>query len=279
MDTYIIEARDLSKHFGGLRAVDGVNLQVREGSLHSIIGPNGAGKTTMFNLISGNLKPTRGRVLLRGRDITGTPLHRMAHMGIGRSFQITNIFPNLTVLENARLAAQAMGRDSLNLWSTATRFRQYEDAAMTALKQVGLADRANQVASILPHGDKRKLELAILLAAGPQVLLLDEPTAGMASEQVPMLLDIIRGIREDTGKTILLVEHNMGIVMNVSDRITVMHQGRVLAEGSPDEIRTSPAVQEAYLGESFAEPEMPGTAPVTVSATPDVVNDQRTGNG
>jgi branched-chain amino acid transport system ATP-binding protein len=269
MDTYIIEAHDLSKHFGGLRAVDGVNLQVREGSMHSIIGPNGAGKTTMFNLISGNLKPTRGRVFLRGRDITGTPLHRMAHMGIGRSFQITNIFPNLTVLENARLAAQAMGRDSLNLWSTATRFGQYEDAAMTALKQVGLADRASQIASILPHGDKRKLELAILLAAGPQVLLLDEPTAGMASEQVPMLLDIIRGIREDTGKTILLVEHNMGIVMNVSDRITVMHQGRVLAEGTPDEIRTSPAVQEAYLGESYTEPEVPGTASVAVTTPAD----------
>ena len=265
MDTYIIEARDLSKHFGGLRAVDGVNLQVREGSLHSIIGPNGAGKTTMFNLISGNLKPTRGRVFLRGRDITGTPLHRMAHMGIGRSFQITNIFPNLTVLENARLAAQAMGRDSLNLWSTAARFRQYEEAAMTALVQVGLAERGGQVASILPHGDKRKLELAILLAAGPQVLLLDEPTAGMASEQVPVLLDIIRRIREDTGKTILLVEHNMGIVMNVSDRITVMHQGRVLAEGTPDEIRTSPAVQEAYLGESYTEPQMPGVAPVTAT--------------
>ncbi|HET6312634.1 MAG TPA: ABC transporter ATP-binding protein [Chloroflexia bacterium] len=267
MDTYIIEARDLSKHFGGLRAVDGVNLQVREGSLHSIIGPNGAGKTTLFNLISGNLKPTRGRVFLRGRDITGTPLHRMAHMGIGRSFQITNIFPNLTVLENARLAAQAMGRDSLNLWSMATRFRQYEEAAMTALKQVGLSERAGQAASILPHGDKRKLELAILLAAGPQVLLLDEPTAGMASEQVPMLLDIIRRIREDTGKTILLVEHNMGIVMNVSDRITVMHQGSVLAEGTPDEIRTSRAVQEAYLGESYTEPQLPGVAPLTAATS------------
>jgi branched-chain amino acid transport system ATP-binding protein len=279
MDTYIIEARDLSKHFGGLRAVDGVNLQVREGSLHSIIGPNGAGKTTMFNLISGNLRPTRGRVFLRGRDITGTPLHRMAHMGIGRSFQITNIFPNLTVLENARLAAQAMGRDSLNLWSTAARFRQYEEAAMTALVQVGLAERAGQVASILPHGDKRKLELAILLAAGPQVLLLDEPTAGMASEQVPVLLDIIRRIREDTGKTILLVEHNMGIVMNVSDRITVMHQGRVLAEGTPDEIRTSPAVQEAYLGESYTEPQMPGVTSVTAATLPDVTNTPGSGHG
>lgn len=250
----IIEAQDLSKHFGGLRAVEGVNLQVREGSLHSVIGPNGAGKTTMFNLISGTLKPTRGRVLLRGKEITGMPLHRMAHLGIGRSFQLTNVFPNLSVLENARLAAQAVGHDSLNIWSRAARFRQYEESAMEALRVVGLADKAPLVASVLPHGDKRKLELAIILAAKPQVLLLDEPTAGMASEQVPMLLDIIRGILESGGKTIVLVEHNMNIVMNVSDRITVMHQGQVLAEGTPQEIRQNTVVQQAYLGDSLNEP-------------------------
>jgi branched-chain amino acid transport system ATP-binding protein len=227
---------------------------VREGSLHSIIGPNGAGKTTLFNLISGNIKPTRGHIFLRGRDITGVPLSRRARLGMGRSFQITNLFPNLTVLENARLAAQAIGRDSLNIWSTATRFRQYQEQALRALEQVGLADKAMLPASMLPHGDKRKLELAILLAADHQVLLLDEPTAGMASEQVPILLDIINAVRQGTGKTILLVEHNMGIVMNVSERITVMHQGRVLAEGAPEEIRSNPAVQEAYLGESYKEP-------------------------
>lgn len=252
-DTPIIEARQLSRYFGGLRAVDRVDLRVREGALHSIIGPNGAGKTTLFNLISGTLKPTGGRVLLRGRDITGTPLHRMAHLGIGRSFQITNVFPSLTVLENARLSAQALGHDSLKVWARAVRFRQYEERAMDALKVVGLADKAGQLASILPHGDKRKLELAILLAADPEVLLLDEPTAGMASEQVPALLDIIRGIMQRSGKTILLVEHNMNIVMSVSDRITVMHQGSVLAEGTPEEIRASPAVQHAYLGESLSQ--------------------------
>jgi branched-chain amino acid transport system ATP-binding protein len=244
----IIETKDLSRHFGGLRAVDGVSLNVAEGSLHSIIGPNGAGKTTLFNLISGTIKPTRGRVYLSGRDITTLPLHRMAHIGIGRSFQITNVFPNLTVLENARLAAQALGRDSLKLWARASRFRQYEEQAMLALRQVGLDSKAQLPASVLPHGDKRKLELAILLAADPRVLLLDEPTAGMASDQVPVLLDLIGGIRESTGKTVLLVEHNMNIVMNVSDRITVMHQGRVLAEGTPSEIRSNEAVQHAYLG-------------------------------
>ncbi|MDQ6693121.1 MAG: ABC transporter ATP-binding protein [Chloroflexota bacterium] len=249
-DTFL-EARSLSRYFGGLRAVDGVDLHVERGSLHSVIGPNGAGKTTLFNLISGYIKPTSGSVYLEGKPITGLPLHRMAHLGIGRSFQITNVFPNLTVVENARLAAQALGHDSLKLWSRATRFHKYEEQALDALRQVGLEEKAPMLASVLPHGDKRKLELAIILAANPRVLLLDEPTAGMASEQVPMLLDIIRSIRERGDKTILLVEHNMQVVMNVSDRITVMHQGRVLAEGAPTEIAANPAVQSAYLGGSY----------------------------
>lgn len=250
----IIETQNISKVFGGLRAVDKVSLQVQEGTLHSIIGPNGAGKTTLFNLISGTLKPTSGRVFLRGRDITGTPLYRMARLGMGRAFQITNVFPSLTVFENARLAAQALGRDNFNVWSRALRFRQYERAALDALQTVGLLDKAPQLVSTLPHGDKRKLELAILLAADPALLLLDEPTAGMASEQVPVLLDIIRGIMARGDKTVLLVEHNMDIVMSVSDRITVMHQGSVLAEGAPSEIRSNPAVQQAYLGGSLDEP-------------------------
>lgn len=253
-NTPIIETRDLCRHFGGLKAVDGVSLRVKEGTLHSIIGPNGAGKTTLFNLISGNVKPTSGKVYLRGSDITGIPLRRMAHLGVGRSFQITNVFPNLTVLENARLAAQALGPDNLKIWSRAARFERYESAARDALAQVGLEEKAALPASVLPHGDKRKLELAILLAAGPKLLMLDEPTAGMASEQVPQLLGIIRDIMQGGTRTILLVEHNMNIVMNVSDRITVMHQGRVLAEGTPEEIRTSPAVQQAYLGGSLDEP-------------------------
>ncbi|MDQ2808693.1 MAG: ABC transporter ATP-binding protein [Chloroflexota bacterium] len=247
----IIETRDLTRHFGGLRAVEGVNLQVQAGTIHSIIGPNGAGKTTLFNLISGAIKPTRGQVLLRERDITSLPLHRIAHLGLGRAFQITNVFPSLSVLENARLAAQAQGNDSFKLWASAAHLRRYTAAAEAALETVGLSAKAGALAATLPHGDKRKLELAIILAADPQVLLLDEPTAGMASEQVPMLLDIIRRVQVGSGKTILLVEHNMGIVMNVSDRITVMHQGSLLAEGTPDEIRSNPAVQQAYLGGSL----------------------------
>ncbi len=249
--TTIIETRDLTRHFGGLRAVEGVNLQVQAGTIHSIIGPNGAGKTTLFNLISGAIKPTRGAVLLRGRDITRLPLHRIAHLGLGRAFQVTNVFPSLTVLENARLAAQAQGNDSFKLWANAAHLRRYTEQAQAALDTVGLTAKADARAATLPHGDKRKLELAIILAADPQVLLLDEPTAGMASEQVPMLLDIIRRVQAGTSKTILLVEHNMGIVMNVSDRITVMHQGSLLAEGTPDEIRNNPTVQQAYLGGSL----------------------------
>jgi branched-chain amino acid transport system ATP-binding protein len=249
----IIETRLVAKHFGGLHAVDDVDLQVAEGAMHSIIGPNGAGKTTLFNLISGYLKPTSGQVFLRGREITGLPLHRMAHLGIGRSFQITNIFPNLTVLENVRLSAQALGRDNYKMWTPARRFRRYQEQALRALHEVGLEAKADMLASILPHGDKRKLELAIILAGDPQVLLLDEPTAGMASEQVPALVEMIARIRSVGNKTIILVEHNMSIVMNISDRITVMHQGKVLAEGSPGEIAANEAVQKAYLGESHVE--------------------------
>lgn len=250
MPDTIIETRRVAKHFGGLHAVDGVDLQVAEGAMHSIIGPNGAGKTTLFNLISGYLKPTSGQVFLRGREVTGLPLHRMAHLGLGRSFQITNVFPTLTVLENVRLAAQALGRDNYKLWSPAGNLRSYEEKARAALHEVGLEEKANQPAMVLPHGDKRKLELAIILAGDPQVLLLDEPTAGMASEQVPALVEMIARIRSAGNKTVILVEHNMSIVMNISDRITVMHQGQVLAEGSPQEISSNEAVQKAYLGES-----------------------------
>ena len=172
----------------------------------------------------------------------------MAHIGIGRSFQITNVFPNLTVLENVRLAAQALGRDNLKLWMPSSRFRRYQDQALAALTEVGLAEKAGLPAAVLPHGDKRKLELAIILAGDPQLLLLDEPTAGMASEQVPALVQMIARIRQTGNKTIILVEHNMNVVMSISDRITVMHLGQVLAEGSPAEIAANQTVQTAYLG-------------------------------
>ena len=244
----IIETKNLTKQFGALVAVDDVSIQVRKNSLHAIIGPNGAGKTTFFNLLSGNLEPTRGQVFYKGRDITHQPVHRTIHFGIGRSFQITNIFPNLTVLENIRLASQALGTDNFKFWQPASDFSRYEERAWDVIKLVGLADRAQAPARTLPHGDQRKLELGMILAPDPEVLLLDEPTAGMAAEQVPELLALIRDIQEAGNKTVMLVEHNMNVVMSVSNTITVMHLGKVLAVGSPAEIASNKEVQTAYLG-------------------------------
>ena len=249
----ILATRGLRKEFGGLVAVDDVTLAVERGTLHAIIGPNGAGKTTLFNLLSGNLRPTQGRVTFNGADITDTALHRRAHLGIGRSFQITNIFPNLTVLENVRLAAQATGADNLKFWRYYRAFAGYDTRARQVLAEVGLQHKEGLIANQLPHGDKRKLELAILLAPDPELLLLDEPTAGMASEQVPELMETIRQIKERGNKTIMLVEHNMAVVMGFSDRISVMHQGRLLAEGTPGEITANQVVQEAYLGEFYGD--------------------------
>lgn len=252
-ETTILEGVGLRKEFGGLVAVDDVNLRVQAGTLHSIIGPNGAGKTTLFNLLTGNLRPTRGSIFFKGQPITDEPLHRRVHLGIGRSFQITNIFPNLTVLENVRLAAQALGSDSFKFWWNFRRFNRYADIALSAIAQVGLLEKASVPAVILPHGDQRKLELAILLASDAELLLLDEPTAGMATEQVPTLIDTIQAIQRASGKTIMLVEHNMNVVMNISDRITVMHLGQVLAEGTPSEITQNETVQKAYLGELYGD--------------------------
>ena len=252
-DSTILETRDLRRQFGGLVAVDGVSMKVQAHTLHTIIGPNGAGKTTFFNLLSGNIRPSSGRVLFKGQDITDQPAHRRAHLGIGRSFQITNVFPNLTVLENVRLAAQAVGHDSFKFWQHHRHFQQYEARAAAIVAQVGLAAQAGQPARLLPHGGKRKLELGILLAADPDLLLLDEPTAGMAREEIPMLMEVIQSVRAAGDKTIILVEHKMDLVMNVSDRISVMHQGRLLAEGAPLEIAANKTVQAAYLGDLYGD--------------------------
>ena len=251
--TAILETHAVRKQFGALVAVDDVSIDIEGGSLHSIIGPNGAGKTTLFNVVSGTLQPTSGRVIFKGQDITDLPMHRTIHRGIGRSFQITNIFPNLTVFENVRLAAQALGGDSLRILRSHRRYRRYIERADEVLDQVGLTARAGLPARTLPHGDQRKLELGMILAPDPEVLMLDEPTAGMAGEQVPELLSLIQSIQADGAKTVVLVEHNMSVVMRVSDRITVMHQGRVLAEGTPAEISANSEVQTAYLGSLYDE--------------------------
>jgi branched-chain amino acid transport system ATP-binding protein len=249
----ILETRGLRREFGALVAVDDVDLDIEERTLHSIIGPNGAGKTTLFNLISGTLRPTAGRVFYKGEDITDHPIHRTIHKGIGRSFQITNIFPNLTVLENVRLAVQAMGNDSFRMFASHRKFTGYTTRASEVLERVGLRERALQPAGTLPHGDQRKLELGMILAPDPDVLMLDEPTAGMAAEQVPQLMALVQEIQSEGNKTVVLVEHNMNVVMTVSDRITVMHQGAVLAEGTPAEISADKQVQTAYLGALYGD--------------------------
>ncbi|RPI86494.1 MAG: ABC transporter ATP-binding protein [Chloroflexi bacterium] len=252
-NTIILSTQNLRKAFDGLVAVAGVSMSVKANTLHTIIGPNGAGKTTFFNLLSGNMKPTEGRVIFKGRDITHVPAHRRAHLGIGRSFQITNVFPNLTVFENVRLAAQAIGNDSFKFWQHHRHYDKYTEKAARILSQVGLEKQAGLPARLLPHGGKRKLELGILLASDPELLLLDEPTAGMAREEIPMLMDVIKQIRKEGGKTIILVEHKMDLVMNVSDWITVMHQGQVLAEGAPAEVAANKTVQSAYLGDLYGD--------------------------
>lgn len=260
MTDFILETHSLRKAFGGLVAVDDVSVQIERGAMHSIIGPNGAGKTTFFNLLNGKFKPTSGRVVYKGRDITDQPLYRRIHIGIGRSFQITNIFPNLTVLENVRLAAQATSDVNFHWFRLASHYNQFEHRALEVLELVGLREMALLPANALPHGGKRKLELAILLAPDPEVLLLDEPTAGMASEQVPQLLETISTIKAQGNKTIVMVEHNMSVVMGVSDRITVMNLGRLLAEGTPAEIAKNETVQRVYLGELYGDLSEAGAA-------------------
>ncbi len=247
-ENVILESRGLGKVFDGLVAVDNVSIKIRQGTFHSIIGPNGAGKTTLFNLLSRTLDPTSGHVFFKGSDLTHLPVQRIAHLGIGRSFQITNIFPNLTAFENVRLACQAMGKDNFKILHRSGDFDAYESRSRQVIEQVGLRERAGQIARTLPHGDQRKLELGMILAQDPEVLLLDEPTAGMASEQVPEFIALIKRLQKEGNKTIVLVEHNMSVVMNASETITVMHQGAMLAEGAPSAIAANKLVQTAYLG-------------------------------
>ena len=252
MTNIILETRNLRREFGKLVAVGGVSIQVETGTLHSIIGPNGAGKTTFFNLLSGNITPTSGQVLFKGEDVTHLPLYRTAHKGIGRSFQITNIFPSLTVFENIRLASQAVDKAvNFRLWNSHRNFTDHTQRAWDVIEIVGLQNRAMTLATTLPHGAQRKLELGMILAPDPELLLLDEPTAGMATEEVPELIQLIHDIKEAGNKTVMLVEHNMNVVMSASDKITVMNHGTVLAEGTPNDISNNEIVQTAYLGNLY----------------------------
>jgi len=244
----LLEIDHISKRFGGLRAINNVAFSVEESRITFIVGPNGAGKTTYFNLISGQLRATSGRVFLDGEDISAISAPERSHLGIGRAFQLTNLFPNLTVLENVRLAVQSRAGLGRNLWSVWSSHRELIGRAEEVLETVALTARRDVAASALPHGDQRKLEVAILMALEPDVFMFDEPTAGMSVDEVPVILDLIRSLKARRDKTILLVEHKMDVVRELSDRIVVLHNGALVADGEPGAVIASPVVQEAYLG-------------------------------
>lgn len=242
----ILETRRLTVEFRGFRALDGVDLRVQEGTIHGIIGPNGAGKTTLFNLLSGLLEPTHGRILFQGKDISGLPPHEIAHRGIARSFQITRVFLHLSVLDNIRLALQAKTSLGFAFWLPDQVLRRFDGEAREVLASVGLADLADRQAATLSYGQKRALEIGLALALRPTLLLLDEPTAGLSLEDVARVVEPVRRVARE--RTVILVEHNMGVVAALSQQITVLQRGRVLAEGAYADLRANPEVIEAYLG-------------------------------
>ena len=247
----ILATRGLGLDIGGAHIVADVSLEVRDGELVGIIGPNGAGKTTLFNLLSGLLEPTAGRVELDGRDVTDEPPFARTRAGLGRTFQISSVFPLLPVRENVRLAAESAMGGTLRLWRRAARYRPALERADWAVELVGLADRASWPAGALAHGDKRKLELAMVLAGESRVILLDEPMAGVSHEDVDGLVELIRSVHEEEGKTVLLVEHRMEVVLGLAQRIAVMHHGSLLAFDEPSAVMANETVQTAYLGESL----------------------------
>ena len=242
----ILRTEGLTKRFGGFTALDGVSAGFQAGTLTGVIGPNGAGKSTLFNLLTGAFPPSAGRIWWDGQDITGTPQHHYAALGIAKSFQITNVFPSLTALENVRVAAQALV-SRYDPWRPRARLAALVDEARALLGTVGLQQRAGTVAGTLAHGEQRALELAMALAARPRLLLLDEPTAGMSPEETRDVMDLILRLAQD--RTVILVEHKMRLVMGVCQRLLVLHQGVLLAEGTPDDIRGNDEVKRVYLGQ------------------------------
>ncbi|MFM7461111.1 MAG: ABC transporter ATP-binding protein [Burkholderiales bacterium] len=250
----LLSTTDLSIRFGGHVAVNAVTCQFAPGTLTAIVGPNGAGKTTYFNLISGQLPASSGSVTLDGVDLSRLSASARTRAGLGRAFQLTNLFPHLTAVENIRLAVQASRdgahRRGLNLWSVWSDHRELKDRASEILNAVAMQDRAEIVAANLPHGDQRKLEVAMLMALEASVYMFDEPTAGMSADEVPKVLELIRKLRQDKRNTILLVEHKMDVVRELADRIIVLHNGNLVADGDPATVIASSIVQEAYLGAS-----------------------------
>lgn len=241
-----LETKAVVKDFGKLRAVDQVSLAIHQGVIHAIIGPNGAGKSTFFNLITGYHRVDEGKVLFKESDITRLPSYKRCKLGITRSFQITSIYPKLTVYESVLMALLSHRRATLNLFSNAKRY--FEEEVWHILEDVGLADQAQTLGDSISHGDKKRLELAVTLGTEPQVLLLDEPTCGMSPEETETTISLIKKLAEERGLTILFTEHDMGVVFGIAQRISVLHQGTLIADGTPEAVRQSEEVQKVYLG-------------------------------
>ncbi len=241
-----LDLRDVHHDFSGLQVLSGVSLAIEEGERHAIIGPNGAGKSTLFNIVTGRYRPRRGRVLYRGRDITGLSPHRIARLGVGRSFQIINTFPRLTVYQNVRSAVVSRRQMRLDAWSILDRRAEVTREAEQVLELLGLADRRDTPATELSYGEQRQLEMALTMAARPDLIMLDEPTAGLNREDTRRAIGMIRRVTE--GRTLVMVEHDMEVVFTLADRVSVIYYGRVLATGTPEEIRRNDEVKRAYLG-------------------------------
>ena len=246
----ILATEDLTKDFAGFVAVNGVDLQIRRGTIHALIGPNGAGKTTCFNLLTKFLQPTRGRILFKGEDITSMQPADVARLGLVRSFQISAVFPHMSVLENVRIALQRARGGSFDFWRSAAVLDEFNDRALALIADVGLSSFTDWIAVELPYGRKRALEIATTLALDPEMLLLDEPTAGMGHEDVDRIAQLIKRVSAD--RTVLMVEHNLSVVADLSDHITVLTRGRVLAEGDYDTVSNNSEVREAYMGVGHA---------------------------
>ena len=244
----ILKTEKLTKHFGAMSAVSNVDLVVKKGEIHSIIGPNGAGKTTLFNMLAGTFPSTSGRIWFEDQEITGKKPFEISHLGIARSYKVTNIFPVLSIKENVRLSAQSRTRHNFSFFRKAASLREVEEKTLAVLEEVGLTEIMNHKAAEVSYGVQRALEVAIALATSPRLLLLDEPTSGMPHEDSFKIMDLIKKIAQ--GLTIVLIEHRMDVVMSVSDVITVMAQGKVIAEGPPEEVRRNEEVIRAYLGSS-----------------------------
>jgi branched-chain amino acid transport system ATP-binding protein len=241
-----LQTQKITKEFGKLRAVNEVSLEISRGDIHAIIGPNGAGKSTYFNLITGYHRPTAGKVLFQGKEITDLPAYRRCNLGITRSFQITSIYPKLTVYESVLMALLCHRKVTLDFFSSAKKF--FKEDVWRILEDIGLADQATRLGDSISHGDKKRLELAVTVGTEPDLLLLDEPTCGMSPEETEITMGLINKLSKERGITILFTEHDMSVVFGIAKRISVLHQGTLIADGSPQEVRNSEEVQKVYLG-------------------------------